>query len=54
MEVFFRARDVGLRVVEVPVDCDYKNYPEASKNDPLKQGFSIVASILGHVIREGI
>jgi len=53
-EVFFRARDVGLRIVEVPVHCDYGDYPKASKRDPLRQGISIVASIFSHAIREGI
>lgn len=52
VEVFFRAHDVGLRIFEVPVNCDYKDYPKASKHDPLRQGISIVASIFHHVIRE--
>jgi len=54
VEVFFRAHDIGLRIIEVPVDCDYEDYPKASKRDPLRQGVSIVASIFSHVIREGI
>jgi glycosyltransferase involved in cell wall biosynthesis len=54
VEVFFRAHDVGLRIVEVPVECDYKDYPKASKRDPLRQGITIVASILRHVMHEGI
>jgi glycosyltransferase involved in cell wall biosynthesis len=54
VEVFFRAHDVGLRIVEIPVDCDYEDYPKASKRDPLRQGISIVASIFSHVIREGV
>jgi glycosyltransferase involved in cell wall biosynthesis len=54
VEIFFRAHDVGLRIVEVPVDCDYEDYPKASKRDPLRQGISIVASIFSHVIHEGI
>jgi hypothetical protein len=54
VEVFFRAHDVGLRIVEVPVDCNYEDYPKASKRDPLRQGISIVASIFSHVIHEGI
>jgi glycosyltransferase involved in cell wall biosynthesis len=54
VEVFFRAHDVGLRIVEVPVNCDYKDYPKASKHEPLRQGISIVASIFRHVIREGV
>ena len=53
-EVFFRARDVGLRIVEVPVHCDYGDYPKALKRDPLRQGISIVASIFSHAIRGGI
>jgi len=53
VEVFFRAHDVGLRIVEVPVDCDYKDYPKASKRDPLRQGISIVASIFNYAIRKG-
>lgn len=53
-EVFFRSRDAGLRIVEVPVHCDYGDYPKALKRDPLKQGISIVASIINHAIREGI
>jgi glycosyltransferase involved in cell wall biosynthesis len=54
VEVFFRAHDVGLRIVEVPVNCDYEDYPKASKRDPLRQGLSIIASIFSHVIHEGI
>jgi glycosyltransferase involved in cell wall biosynthesis len=54
VEIFFRAHDVGLRIVEVPVNCDYEDYPKASKRDPLRQGISIVASIFSHVIREGV
>jgi len=53
VEVFFRAHDVGLRIVEVPVDCDYEDYPKASKRDPLRQGISIVASIFNYAIRKG-
>lgn len=54
VEVFFRARAVGLRIAEIPVDCDYEDYPKASKNDPLMQGISIVASILSQAIRKGV
>ena len=54
IEVFFKARNVGLRVIEVPVDCSYEDYPKASKRDPLKQGILIVASIMSHAIHEGI
>jgi len=53
VEVFFRAHDIGLRIVEVPVDCDYEDYPKASKRDPLRQGISIVASIFNYAIRKG-
>jgi glycosyltransferase involved in cell wall biosynthesis len=54
IEVFFRARETGLRVNEVPVDCSYEEYLKASKRDPLKQGISIIVSILSHVIHEGM
>jgi glycosyltransferase involved in cell wall biosynthesis len=54
VEVFFRAHDAGLKIVEVPVDCSYEDYPRASKRDPLRQGISIVASIFSHVVREGV
>jgi len=53
VEVFFRAHDVRLRIVEVPVKCDYKDYPKASKRDPLRQGISIVASIFNYAMRKG-
>jgi hypothetical protein len=53
VEVFFRAHDVGLRIVEVPVNCDYEGYPKALKHDPLRQGISIVASIFNYAIRKG-
>jgi glycosyltransferase involved in cell wall biosynthesis len=53
VEVFFRAHDVGLRIVEVPVNCDYKDYPKVSKREPLRQGISIVASIFNYVIHKG-
>jgi glycosyltransferase involved in cell wall biosynthesis len=54
VEVFFKAHYARLRIVEVPVNCDYKDYPKASKHDPLKQGITIVASIFSHAIREGV
>jgi glycosyltransferase involved in cell wall biosynthesis len=54
VEVFFKAHRAGLRIIEVPVDCDYKDYPKASKHDPLTQGISIVASIFSHALHEGI
>ena len=53
VEVLFRAHDAGLRIVEVPVDCDYEDYPKALKHDPLRQGISIVASIFNYAIRKG-
>lgn len=53
VEVFFKARDIGLKIMEVPVDCDYKDYPKASKRDPLGQGVSILVSIFRHIAREG-
>ena len=54
VEVFFRARDVGLRISEIPVDCDYADYPKASKRDPLRQGIIILASIFSHAIRRSV
>jgi hypothetical protein len=54
IEIFFKARDVGLRIVEVPVECNYEDYTKASKRDPLKQGIAIVTSIISHAIHEGI
>jgi len=54
VEVFFRAHDVGLKIFEVPVSCDYGDYLKGAKHDPLRQGISIVASIFSHVIHEGI
>jgi len=54
IEIFFKARDTRLRIVEVPVDCSYEYYTKAAKRDPLKQGISIVASIISHAIREGV
>lgn len=54
VEVFFRAHRLGFRIAEVPVDCDYADYPKASKRNPLKQGISIIASIIKYVTREGV
>jgi glycosyltransferase involved in cell wall biosynthesis len=54
VEVFFRASDVGLRIVEVAVDCDYEDYPKVSKRDPVRQGISIIASIFKQVIHKGV
>jgi glycosyltransferase involved in cell wall biosynthesis len=53
IEIFFKARNAGLRIVEVPVYCSYEYYTKAAKRDPLKQGISIVFSIISHAIREG-
>jgi len=54
IEIFFKARDAGLRIVEIPVDCSYEDYPKASKRNPLRQGITIVASIISHTIHQGI
>lgn len=54
VEVFFEARESGLRITEVSVDCDYEDYPKALKRDPLRQGISIIVSIVKHVMRRGI
>jgi glycosyltransferase involved in cell wall biosynthesis len=54
IEIFFKARDTRLRIVEVPVDCSYEDYTKASKRDPLRQGITIVASIINHAIHKGV
>jgi glycosyltransferase involved in cell wall biosynthesis len=54
IELFFRAHNMGLKVAEVPVYCSYEDYPKASKHDPLRQGISIVVSIINHAMHEGI
>jgi hypothetical protein len=54
IEIFFKARTAGLRIIEVPVYCNYKYYSKAAKRDPLKQGISIVFSIISHAICERV
>ncbi|MDI6846765.1 MAG: glycosyltransferase family 2 protein [Candidatus Bathyarchaeia archaeon] len=51
VEILLKAREQGLRVVEVPVRCSYRGL-ETSTRGPLRHGVSVVMSIVRLVVEE--
>jgi glycosyltransferase involved in cell wall biosynthesis len=51
VEILLKAREQGLRVVEVPVRCSYRGL-ETSTRGPLRHGVSVVMSIMRLVVEE--
>lgn len=52
VEVLLKAQERGLRVVEVPVGCNYHDLEETSTHGPLQQGVSVVMSIIRLVVEK--
>jgi len=51
VEILLKAREQGLRVVEVPVSCNYRGL-ETSTDGPLGHGVGVVMSIVRLVVEE--
>jgi len=51
VEIFLKARERGLRVVEVPVRCSYGGL-ETSTRGPLRHGVGVIMSIVRLVVEE--
>ena len=51
VEILLKAREQGLRVVEVPVRCSYRGL-ETSTRGPLRHGVGVVVSIVRLVVEE--
>jgi len=52
VEILMKAKERGLRVVEVPIGCNYHGLEKTSTHGPLRHGASIVASIVKLVVED--
>ncbi len=52
IEILVKAKEEGLRIVEVPVVCNYEGVEKPSTHNPLKHGASVVGSLLRLIAEE--
>jgi len=52
VEILMKAKERGLRVVEVPIGCNYHGLEKTSTHSPLRHGASIVTSIVKLVVED--
>jgi glycosyltransferase involved in cell wall biosynthesis len=52
VEILMKAKDGGLRVMEVPIGCNYHGLEKTSTHSPLRHGASIVMSIVKLMIED--
>jgi len=52
VEILMKAKEKGLRVVEVPIGCNYHGLEKTSTHSPLRHGVSIVMSIVKLVVED--
>jgi len=52
VEILMKAKEGGLRVVEVPMGCNYHGLEKTSTHSPLRHGASIVTSIVKLVVED--
>jgi glycosyltransferase involved in cell wall biosynthesis len=52
VEILMKARERGLRVMEVPIGCNYQGLEKTSTHNPLRHGASIVMSIVKLVVED--
>ena len=52
VEVLLKANRMGLRVVEVPVDCNYLGLEKTSRHDLLSHGAGVISCILRLVVEK--
>jgi glycosyltransferase involved in cell wall biosynthesis len=52
VEILLKAKENGLRVMEVPVGCNYRGLEKTSKHSPLRHGIHVIMSIVKLVVEE--
>jgi len=52
VEVLLKAKEKGLKVVEVPVGCNYHGLEKTSKEGPLSHGMGVVMSIIKLIVED--
>lgn len=52
VEILMKAKEQGLKVVEVPIGCSYRDLGKTSTQSPLKHGAGLVMSIMKLIIED--
>jgi glycosyltransferase involved in cell wall biosynthesis len=52
VEILVRAKELGLRLAEASVACDYKDVERPSTHNPLRHGASVITSLVRLVVEE--
>ncbi len=52
VEVLLKAKEQGLRLVEVPLECNYSGVEQPSSRNPVRHGASVVWSLVRLVVEE--
>lgn len=52
VEVLVKAKEEGLRLVEVPIECDYSGVEKPSSHNPIRHGMSVISSLVKLVVEE--
>lgn len=52
VEILMKAKEQGLRVMEVPIGCNYHGLENTSKYGPLRHGTGVVMSIVKLVVED--
>ena len=52
VEVLLKAKEQGLRLVEVPLECDYSGVEKTSTQNPFRHGASVVWSLVRLIVEE--
>ena len=52
VEVLLKAKAQGLRLVEVPLECNYSGVDQPSSHNPIRHGVSVVSSLVKLIVEE--
>jgi glycosyltransferase involved in cell wall biosynthesis len=52
VEALVRAKEQGLRIMEVPVDCLYAGVEQPSSHNPIRHGVSVVSSLIKLIVED--
>jgi len=52
VEVLLKAKEQGLRLVEVPLECNYSSVEQPSSHNPIRHGISVVSSLVKLIVEE--
>ena len=52
VEVLLKAKEQGLRLVEVPLECNYSGVEQPSSHNPIRHGISVVSSLVKLIVEE--